>query len=68
MTKLEKLKERLSKLESDLYEEQCKQHEKLSRMGWGHAMRNVKVSISTRREDSIKERISKVKQQIKELE
>lgn len=25
MTKLEKLKERLSKLESDLYEERCKQ-------------------------------------------
>lgn len=68
MTKLEKLQARLSKLEDDLFEEKCKQHAKLNNMGWGHAMRNVRCSISTKREDSIKERIEKVKKQIKELE
>ena len=67
-TKLDKLKHKLFDLESKLYAEQSRQHNQINRMGWGHAMRNARCSISTRREDSIKERISKVKQEIKALE
>lgn len=66
--KLEKLKSKLSDLESKLYQEQCKQHEKLNRMGWGHAMRNVKFTISTTKEDRLKERINTIKKQISELQ
>jgi len=49
-TKLDKLKRKLSDLESKLYYEQSRQ-----------------IGFSTRREDSIKERIEKVKEQIKQL-
>ena len=66
-TKLDKLKHKLFDLECKLYEEQSKQHNQINRMGWGHAMRNARCSISTSREDSIKERIKKVKEQIKQL-
>lgn len=66
--KLEKLKSKLSDLESKLYQEQCKQHEKINRMGWGYAMRNVKCSISTTKEDRLKERINTIKKQISELQ
>lgn len=66
-TELDILRSKLADLESKLYEEQCKQHEKLNRMGWGHAMRNVKCSISTTREDRLKERISEVVNRIKEI-
>ena len=67
-TELDNLRSKLSALEDKLYSEQCRQHEQINRMGWGHAMRNVKFSISTTREDRLKERISELKKRIKELE
>lgn len=67
-TKLDKLKRKLSDLESKLYDERCRQHTNLNNRGWGYGMRHSKIGFSTRREDSIKERIKKVKQQIKDLE
>lgn len=66
-TKLDKLKRKLFDLESKLYYEQNKQHEMLNRRGFGYGMRHSKISFSTRREDSLKERIEKVKEQIKQL-
>lgn len=66
-TKLDKLERKLSDLESKLFDEHCRQNEILERRGWGHGMRYPKIGFSTRREDSIKERIEKVKEQIKQL-
>lgn len=66
-TKLDKLKRKLSDLESKLFDERCRQYEMLERRGWGHGMRCSNIGFSTRREDSIKERIEKVKEQIKQL-
>ena len=66
-TKLDKLKRKLFDLECKLLEERCKQHETLERRGWGYGMRHSKLGFSTRREDSLKERIEEVKKQIKQL-
>lgn len=66
-TKLDKLKRKLYDLESKLYDERCRQNETLERRGWGYGMRHSKIGFSTRREDSIKEQIGKVKKQIKQL-
>jgi len=66
-TKLDKLKRKLSDLESKLYYERCRQNEMLEMRGWGYGMRHSKIGLSTRREDSIKERIEEVKEQIKQL-
>ena len=66
-TKLDKLKRKLSDLESKLIDERCRQHETLERRGWGYGMRHSKIGFSTSREDSIKERIEKIKEQIKQL-
>lgn len=66
-TKLDKLKRKLSDLESKLYDERCRQHEMLERQGWGYGMRHSKIGFSTRREDSLKERIEEIKKQIKQL-
>lgn len=66
-TKLDKLKLKLSDLESKLFEERCRQSEILERRGFGYGMRHSKIGYSTSREDAIKERIEKVKEQIKQL-
>lgn len=66
-TKLDKLKRKLSDLESKLLDERYRQNEMLERRGWGYGIRYSKIGFSTRREDSIKERIEKVKEQIKQL-
>jgi hypothetical protein len=66
-TKLDKLKRKLSDLESKLVDERCKPNEMLERRGFGYGMRHSKIGFSTSREDSIKERIEKVKEQIKQL-
>lgn len=66
-TKLDKLKRKLFDLQNKLFEERCRQNEMLERRGWGYGMTHSKIGFSTRREDSIKERIEKVKEQIKQL-
>lgn len=66
-TKLDKLKRKLFYLESKLYYEQSRQHEMLERRGWGYGMKHSKIGFSTRREDTLKERISEIKEQIKQL-
>lgn len=67
VTKLDKLKRKLSDLESKLFDERCRQNKMLDKQGWGYGMTHSKIGFSTRREDSIKERIEKVKEQIKQL-
>lgn len=66
-TKLDKLKRKLSDLESKVLDERCRQNEMLNNRGWGYGMRHSKIGFSTRREYSLKERIEKVKEQIKQL-
>lgn len=66
-TKLDKLKRKLSDLESKLFDERCRQNEMLERRGFGYGMTHSKIGFSTRHEDSIKERIEKVKELIKQL-
>lgn len=65
--KLAKLHERLEALRSKLYEAKCEENRKINNMGWGHAMRHVKCTISTTKSDRIKERIEKCEAQIREL-
>lgn len=65
--KLTKLTDRLCTLESKLYDAECQENEKISRMGWGYGMRHTKCSISTRVSDSIKRKIAICMQQIEEL-
>lgn len=66
-TKLDKLKRKLSDLEGKLFDERCRQNKMLERRGWGYGMTHSKIGFSTSREDSIKERIEKVKEQIEQL-
>ena len=65
--KLAKLYERLEALRSKLYEAKCEENRKINNLGWGHAMRHVKCTISTTKSDRIKERIEKCEAQINEL-
>ena len=62
-----KLHERLEALRSKLYEAKCEENRKINNIGWGHAMRHVKCTISTTKSDRIKERIEKCEAQIREL-
>lgn len=66
-TKLAKLQERLAELKSKLYDAECEEHRKINNMGFGHAMRHVKCTISTTKSDRIKERIEKCEAQINKL-
>lgn len=68
VTKSDKLKRKLVDLEVKLFEERYRQNKMLERRGWGYGMRHSNIGFSTRREDLLKERIEKVKQQIKELQ
>ena len=65
--RLKKLQEKKSDLEHRLYLEQCRQHERINNMGWGHGMRHAKLNFSTTKEDRILQRIEKVEKQIEEL-
>lgn len=67
MTKIEKLKNKLSELETKLYIAQCEENRKLNNMGFGYGMRHSKINVSTTKSDKIKERIKKVKDEIKNL-
>lgn len=65
--KIQKLLEKKSDLEHKLYEEQCRQHERINNMGWGYGMRHAKLNFSTTKEDRLQERIEKIDKQIAEL-
>lgn len=67
-TSIDKLQRKLFNLEVKLFEERYRQNKMLERRGFGYGMRHSKIGFSTRREDLLKERIEKVKQQIKELQ
>lgn len=66
-TKLAKLKDRLSSLESKLFDARREEIEKVNRQGWGYGMRHSKIGFSTRKSDRIRERIETCKRQIAEL-
>jgi hypothetical protein len=59
-----KIIEKISDLESKLFNEKLAQHEKYRNIGWGSGMRKTKITISTRKEDSLKLKIDNLKQEI----
>ena len=70
MTKEQKINKLLAKksdLEDRLFNEQCRQHERINNMGFGYGMRNSKIGFSTRKEDNLRERIEKINKQIDAL-
>lgn len=67
MERIEKLLQRKRVLEERLYKENLKENEMLRRRGWGYGMRHAKIGFSTRKSDSLKERIRNIDAQIKVL-
>lgn len=67
MTRLAYLSDRLDKLGTKLYEQQCKEHEKLSRVGWGASMRGYKHMRMTFPSEVTQNRINEVKQDMAEI-
>jgi hypothetical protein len=65
--KLTKLENKKSDLESKLFDARLKTNEKWNNMGWGSGMRKSKLNLSTTREDSLKERIKAVEQEIEQI-
>ena len=62
--RLAKLEKKKSDLESKLFDAKQKSHEVMNNIGFGAGMRRSKVSFSTSREDSLKDRIKEVEKQI----
>lgn len=60
------LEKRMARLEESLYKEQERQHMVLENQGWGHSMRCVNTGVSFKREDELKDKIRKVKEQLAE--
>jgi hypothetical protein len=65
--KLTKLENKKSDLESKLFDAQLKSNTVMNNIGFGAGMRRSKVSFSTSREDSLKERIIVVEKEIEQL-
>jgi hypothetical protein len=65
--KLVKLKNKKSDLESKLFDAQQKSNAVMNNIGFGAGMRRSKVSVSTSREDSLKERIKVVEKEIQQV-
>ena len=65
--KLVKLKNKKSDLESKLFDAQQKSNAVWNNIGFGAGMRRSKVSVSTSREDSLKERIKVVEKEIQQV-
>jgi hypothetical protein len=64
--KLTKLENKKSDLESKLFDAKLKEFQVIENMGWGAGMRRSKVSISTTKTDSLKERIKVVEEEIEQ--
>jgi hypothetical protein len=64
--KLTKLENKKSDLESKLFDAKLISNEKWNNMGWGSGMRKSKLNLSTTREDSLKERIKVVEEEIEQ--
>jgi hypothetical protein len=64
LTKLEKKK---SDLESKLFNARLESNRKFNNLGFGAGMRRSKISISTTREDSLRERIEVVEKDIEQI-
>jgi hypothetical protein len=59
--KMPKTKEqKISELESKIYQQQLKDHAKINAMGWGYGMRCVKMPSFTQ-SDRLRERMEKLK-------
>jgi hypothetical protein len=61
------IQEKISELESKLYEQNCKDNERINRLGWGYGMRCVKMPKFTRA-DALKEKIENLKMKLHELQ
>lgn len=54
--------EKISELESKLFDQTLKDHARINRIGWGYGMRCVKMPKFTRA-DALKERLDNLKEQ-----
>ena len=54
------LSEKISELESKIYQSKLKDHERINNLGWGYGMRCVKMPKFTRT-DNLIERLEKLK-------
>ena len=68
LSKIEKLKERLSCLKSRLLKEKMEEHRKFENLGWGAGMRRSKLYISSAKSDRTEAQITKVEKEIERLE
>lgn len=59
------IKEKISALESKLYESKLKDHARINGLGWGYAMRCVKMPSFTRT-DNIQKRLDELKEKAKQ--
>jgi len=66
--KISDLKEKLSVLKDKLHDAKVESNQKFSNLGWGAGMRKSKLNVSTKKEDSIQERINKIEAELKELQ
>ena len=64
--RIKKLEDKKSDLESKLFEAKLKTNEKWNNIGFGSGMRRSKLNLSTSREDSLKERIKVIEEEIYE--
>lgn len=67
-SKLLKLKQKLSELQSKLFDAKLKDNQRFKNMGWGSGMRKGKLGNADTHEKKVQEKIDKVEAQIKELE
>ena len=66
--RIKKLKDKMSELESKLFDVKLEENEKWNNIGFGHGMRHSKIVFSTKKSDRIKKRIEDIENKIKELE
>lgn len=67
--KLDKLKTKLSELESKLFDERLKENENFNKKGFGYAQRHAKLgNASTQRGERLRNQIADIKNQMSEID
>ena len=61
---IDKLLNKRNQLEDKLFDAKIKENERWNRLGWGSGMRLSKINVSTRKSDSIKEKMEEIDKQL----
>lgn len=64
---VDKLLDKRSELEDKLFAAKVKENERWNNLGWGSGMRLSKINVSTKRSDSLKEKMKQIDSQLKSL-